>query len=224
MPKFFAVGSVVAHTVVVGGVIAAQAIAVGPLPSPQIPLTFEGAIPVRIADIPLPPPPRRGRPSPSPETADLAPIVPPHGISREIEVESGNARGVEIGVVEGIVGSFGGDGIVEVPAPPPPPPPAPPQKPQHVGGLIAPPRQIARVAPTYPALARAAQVSGVVILEATIDTRGRVDDVRVLRSIPLLDQAAIDAVRQWVYTPTLLNGVPVPVVMTVTVTFTLGQP
>jgi protein TonB len=60
-----------------------------------------------------------------------------------------------------------------------------------------------------------------VILEATIDARGRVTNVRVLRSVPLLDQAAIDAVRQWEFTPTRLNGVAIPVVMTVTVHFTL---
>ena len=52
--------------------------------------------------------------------------------------------------------------------------------------------------------------------------RGRVTDVKVLRGVPLLDQAAIDAVRQWVYTPTLLNGTPVAVVMTVTVNFKLN--
>jgi protein TonB len=61
----------------------------------------------------------------------------------------------------------------------------------------------------------------VVIIEATIGADGTVTDSRVLRSIPLLDEAAIDAVRQWVFTPTLINGVPVPVIMTVTVQFTL---
>jgi periplasmic protein TonB len=49
-----------------------------------------------------------------------------------------------------------------------------------------------------------------------------VQDARVLRSIPLLDAAALDAVKQWEFTPTLLNGVPVPVIMTVTVQFTLS--
>ena len=58
-------------------------------------------------------------------------------------------------------------------------------------------------------------------IEATIGPDGAVKDAKVLRSIPLLDQAALDAVRQWVFTPTLLNGVPVPVIMTVTVQFTL---
>ena len=59
------------------------------------------------------------------------------------------------------------------------------------------------------------------ILEAVIDAQGRVASVRVLRSIALLDQAAVDAVRQWRFTPALLNAEPVPVVMTVTVNFKL---
>jgi protein TonB len=79
------------------------------------------------------------------------------------------------------------------------------------------------VPPDYPAIARAARVQGAVILEAVLDERGKVDRVRVLRSIPLLDEAALGAVRQWRYTPTLLNGVPVPVLMTITVHFTLHE-
>ena len=61
------------------------------------------------------------------------------------------------------------------------------------------------------------------IIEATIGVDGRVVNARILRSVPLLDDAALDAVRQWEYTPTLLNGVPVPVIMTVTVQFTLSR-
>jgi TonB family protein len=102
----------------------------------------------------------------------------------------------------------------------PPEPPAPPQ-PMRVGGEVREPRRLKAVKPTYPAIARQARVQGIVILECTISAQGRVADVRVLRSIPLLDQAAIDAVKQWEYEPTLLNGVPVPVIMTVTVNFTL---
>jgi protein TonB len=77
------------------------------------------------------------------------------------------------------------------------------------------------VAPVYPPLARAARVEGIVILEAVIDEDGSVRDVRVLRSVQLLDAAASEAVRQWRFTPTLLNGQPVPVVMTITVAFKL---
>jgi len=73
----------------------------------------------------------------------------------------------------------------------------------------------------YPSVAQAARVSGVVILEAVISGSGNVTDVKILRSVPLLDEAAIEAVRQWTYTPTLLNGVPVPIIMTVTVNFTM---
>ena len=81
-----------------------------------------------------------------------------------------------------------------------------------------------RVAPEYPLIAISTRVSGIVILEATIGGDGKVIDAKVLRSVPLLDQAAVDAVRQWEYAPTLLNGAPVPVIMTVTVTFTLPSP
>jgi protein TonB len=65
------------------------------------------------------------------------------------------------------------------------------------------------------------KVEGVVIIEAIISTTGEVQDARILKSVPLLDQAALDAVRQWRYTPSLLNGIPVPVVFTVTVQFRL---
>jgi protein TonB len=89
----------------------------------------------------------------------------------------------------------------------------------RVGGKIKPPIKMNDVAPVYPAIARNAGVAGVVIVEATIGPDGKVIDAKVLRSVPLLDQAALDAVRQWEYAPTLLNGVPVPVVMTVTINF-----
>jgi len=93
----------------------------------------------------------------------------------------------------------------------------------RVGGNIRTPTKIRDVRPAYPAAARDAGVSGLVILEARIGTDGAVENARVLRSIPLLDQAALDAVMQWRFTPTLMNGQPVPVLMTVTVNFTLQQ-
>jgi protein TonB len=92
----------------------------------------------------------------------------------------------------------------------------------RVGGLIKQPVKTKDVKPIYPAIAQSARVQGVVIIEAVIGTNGKVTDVRVLRGQPLLDQAALDAVKQWEYTPTLLNGVPTPVIMTVTVNFTLS--
>lgn len=91
----------------------------------------------------------------------------------------------------------------------------------RVGGGIRPPRKIKDAPPVYPAEAQAARVQGVVILEARVDESGNVTHTHVLRSIPLLDQAAIDSVKQWQYEPTLLNGSPIAVIMTVTVNFTL---
>jgi periplasmic protein TonB len=91
----------------------------------------------------------------------------------------------------------------------------------RVGGQIRPPAKIRNVPPVYPQIAQSARVQGVVIIEATIDRTGKVTQTRVLRSIPLLDQAALDAVRKWEYEPTLVNGVAVPVIVTITVRFTL---
>jgi len=88
-------------------------------------------------------------------------------------------------------------------------------------GSTEPPTKLRHVEPEYPKIAVSARVQGVVIIEATIDTNGRVTDAVVLRSIPLLDNAALAAVRQWEYSPTLLDGIPVPVIMIVTVSFTL---
>lgn len=92
-------------------------------------------------------------------------------------------------------------------------------EPVRPGGQIQPPKKIRHVDPVYPDLAREAGIEGVVILEAIIDPSGRVQNLEVLRSVPFLDDAAIAAVEQWEYEPTLLNGIPVPVVVTVTVRF-----
>lgn len=91
----------------------------------------------------------------------------------------------------------------------------------RVGQGVREPKRIAGVMPEYPALARSARVQGVVVLEAVINERGEVGRIKVLKSIPLLDAAAIGAVREWRYTPTLLNGVPVSALLTITINFTL---
>lgn len=90
----------------------------------------------------------------------------------------------------------------------------------RVGGKIKAPTKIKDVTPIYPDAAQSARVAGPVTVEATIGPDGKVLDARVVRSIPLLDQAALDAVRQWEYTPALLNGAPVPVIITVRINFT----
>jgi protein TonB len=148
-----------------------------------------------------------------------APVEAPSEIKPETGIEAGPEGGVAGGVEGGVPGGVVGGVVGGLPEAPPPPPP--PQAPVRVGGNIRPPQKIRDVKPIYPSIAQSARVQGVVIIEATIGPDGKVKDARILRSIPLLDQAALDAVRQWEFTPTLLNGVPVPVIMTVTVNFTL---
>ena len=121
---------------------------------------------------------------------------------------------------DGVLSGLGVDASVLVRDEPPPPPPAL-LAPIRIGGTVRPPAKLVHVSPVYPLIARTSHVTGVVILEATIGEDGSVREVRVLRSKPLLDQAAVDAVRQWRFTPTLLNDHPVPVLMTVTVSFAL---
>jgi periplasmic protein TonB len=116
-----------------------------------------------------------------------------------------------------------GTSIGSGPVPPdnPPPAPKPAQSLFKVGQGVREPKRISGLAPEYPMIARIAHVQGAVILEAVINERGEVGRIKVLKSVTLLDQAAIAAVQQWRYTPTLLNGVPVSVLMTITINFTL---
>jgi protein TonB len=118
---------------------------------------------------------------------------------------------------------LGGDCKGCLPNQPPAPPPPPPSKPVRLHAGMQAPVKIVNVDPIYPSIAQTVRVKGVVILEAIIDEHGNVKSVSVLRSIQLLDQAAVDAVRQWRFTPARLNGEPVPVVMTVTVNFQLDR-
>ena len=92
----------------------------------------------------------------------------------------------------------------------------------RIGGSIAPPGRTKDVKPTYPREAQRAGVQGIVIVELLIGPNGKVRDAHVLRSVPPLDKAALDAVRKWEFTPTMVNGVAVPVVMSATLTFTLN--
>jgi protein TonB len=192
--------------------------------SASVARTFFVAPAFAAAPPPPPPPPAAARPASMPRVAPrdtsnafTAPVEVPDTIAADagldIGIEGGLPGGVEGGVPGGVVGGIVG-GIEE-----PPPPP----RVVRVGGEIREPRKVRHVAPAYPSIARNAQIEGVVILECTISPQGRVESVKVLRGIPTLDEAAADAVKQWVYTPTLLSGVPVAVVMTVTVNFVLQR-
>ncbi len=179
--------------------------------------------------VPAPPPP----PPPAPARASVTPTVKakaivqnagftaPIEIPTEIRPEEGVDLGVEGGVPGGVEGGVPGGVVGGLVGGLPDAPPPPPVQPVRVGGNIRAPRKVVDVAAVYPPLAVMARLSGTVIIEATIDPRGRVQNATVLRSIPMLDEAALAAVRQWVYTPTLLNGVPTPIIMTVTVTFVI---
>ena len=132
--------------------------------------------------------------------------------------EGGVEGGIEGGVAGGIVG-----GLVALPPPPPPPPPAPlvpkPASPVRIGGNLSAPALVKRVEPFYPDVALMAKVGGMVILEAVVGADGAVESVKVLRSVKFLDNAAIEAVRQWKYSPLILNGIPTPFVLTVMLNF-----
>ena len=201
-------------------------------PAPPMMMAFVAAAPA--APPPPPPPPapvraprataRAARPE---QTLGqfTAPIQAPSGVRPEPAVPSAQAlAGVEGGVEGGVPGGIVG-GIVGGISPPPPPPPAPPLSPERaapvrIGGNISAPQLMRRVEPEYPALAAAARVQGIVILEALVDAQGCVESVKVLRSVHrLLDKAATDALVQWQYSPLILNGKPVPFVLTVTFNF-----
>jgi periplasmic protein TonB len=150
-------------------------------------------------------------------------VAPPRDIPDglpENPIELGGLMGGDPNGVDG--GLVGSQGTGQVIGGLPPlahvdPPPV------RVGGDVREPRKLRDVAPAYPRPAIAAHIEGSVVVEFTITPQGRVAGVHVARSHALFDQAAIDAVQQWIYTPTLLNGVPVPVLMTVTVNFSFRR-
>ena len=160
---------------------------------------------VALPPLPSPPPPRAvSKPVVAAVNPDLAPVVAPPTIAPE-PPDLGFDRVLDTAAPLGVL--EGGD---PQPIPPPLPTAAPATLPPvRVGGEIKRPVKTKDASPDYPQIAVISRVQGVVIIEATIDVDGTVQEARVLRSIPLLDSAALDAVKQWEFTPTLLNGVPV---------------
>jgi protein TonB len=154
--------------------------------------------------------------NPAPLSRDfLTPTETLIEILAEPEFSGEGPEGDAFGMPVGIPDSVGTPPVAEVV-----PTPLEPIRP---GGNVTAPRKRHHVNPVYPPVAAAARIQGAVVLEATIDENGDVVNLRVLRSIPLLDGAAIDAVRQWKYEPTLLNGRPVAILMSVSVRFELGR-
>lgn len=227
--------SSVVHVLVVGAVVVLPVLYVSDqLPEAPDMLAFVAAPPPPPPPPPppAPPPPVAGKPlaaRPVPTTGQLvAPLEAPAAIVAESGFDDGSEGGVPGGVEGGVPGGVLGGIVGGLPSDlPPPPPPGllamPPPAPIRTGGEIQPPALVHRVNPVYPDIAVTAQIEGVVILEAIVDREGRVEDLRVLRSIPLLDKAAIAAVQQWRYAPLLLNGKPERFVLTVSVSFRLTR-
>jgi|SRR5688572_2396113 protein TonB len=192
-----------------------------PIPKAAMMMAFVAAPPPP----PPPPPPKAPEPAPSapkpvPTTGAAAPVEPPVSIEPErppTDLDDEGVVDVAGGVPGGIIGGVVGD--LE-PLPPPPPPPAS-RRPVRVGGVIKEPALTYRVEPVYPGVAISANIEGTVILEAIVNEDGRVETVRVLRSVSVLDRAAVDAVKQWRYSPVILNGIPEKFILTVAVTFRL---
>jgi protein TonB len=213
--------SIAAHVVVLLVIVVIPLVATDTLPTPRSIITWVQpmAAPVPPA-APAPPVTRPAAVHPLEAGTPAVPVQAPTGIGQEFgvvpvrEVTSESTPGA-LGTVPG--GIDGGAFL----APPPAPEPARPVAPRPVGGQIRAPEKVRDVPPVYPPMAQAARVEGVVIIEAVIGTTGDVQNARVLKSVPLLDEAALTAVRQWKFTPTLLNGLPVPVIYTVTVRFAL---
>lgn len=219
--------STTAQVLVVCALIVPVLLVTGQLPETPTMLAFVAAPPAPPPPPPPPPPPaaeKRTAPDTQPvPSAAAAPLEMPARIEPEFfddeGVEEGVPGGVEGGIPGGVIGGVLGGLLTEIP--PPPPPPAP-RAPVRTGGDIKAPALMTRVEPVYPWAAVQAFVTGTVILEATVDERGIVEDVKVLRSAaPLLDKAAIDAVRRWRYAPLLLNGIPTRFVLTVVLSFNL---
>lgn len=220
--------SLAVHAIVVAAIIVLPLVVgedVLPATSDAVRAFFVPPPEVALPPPPPPPPPagvRAVKPAPAARPVEaakfVAPIEVPDAVLPEegidLGIEGGVPGGVEGGVPGGVVGGVVG-GLPSAPLPPAA------VAPVRVGGLVRVPKLLNRVKPAYPELARAARTSATLILEANVGADGRVQTVRVLRGQPLFDEAALDAVKQWRYQPLLLNGVPTPFIVTVTLVFNL---
>ncbi|HET7150846.1 MAG TPA: TonB family protein [Candidatus Acidoferrum sp.] len=208
-----------------------------------IPLIYTEALPktmmATMLTAPPPPPPPPPPPAavqvvkvrPQVHLMDAGKLMQPKVIPKEVKIikeeaepdmgASGFAGGVPGGVAGGSMGGVLGGviGGMGTAAPPKPKPTGP----IRVGGNVQAARIVNRVQPIYPPLARQTRISGTVRLHAIISKDGTIQQLEVISGHPLLQQAALDAVRQWRYQPTLLNGEPVEVDTTIDVIFSLNQ-
>ena len=199
-----------------------------------IPLIYTQALPrAFLTTLLVAPPPPPPPPPPVEAMVKVKPIVhliqgnkllAPRAIPKDVTVLREAAPPPDLGAQGGVFGGLAGQGIMvgtPVAALPPPPKPTAPVRIKQ-GGNVTAASIINQTRPVYPPLARQARIQGSVVLHAIIDKDGKVAELQVVSGHPLLVQAALDAVKQWLYKPTLLNGDPVEVDTTITVTFTMG--
>jgi protein TonB len=203
-----------------------------------IPLIYTQALPKAMLSTLLIAPPPPPPPPPPPQAVPVKVIKPvarlltqgklmaPRAIPKDVAIFKEAELPPEPAAGSGVLGGLGGDilgglgGGSSASAPPPPPKAAPSRI--KLGGQVQAAKIVAQPQPLYPALARQARIQGNVVLHAIIDKDGRVGQLEVVSGHPLLVQSALDAVKQWRYQPTQLNGDPVEVDTTITVTFVLG--
>jgi protein TonB len=210
-----------------------------------IPLIYTEALPktlmssILLAPPPPPPPPPPAAPvqvvkiKPVAHLMDAGKLIAPKVIPKDIKMikeeeqppdmgMGGVAGGVPGGVSGGSMGGVIG-GVIGGVSTSAPPPPKPTVTRTRVGGAVQAAKLVNRVQPVYPPLARQTRISGTVKLHAIIGKTGAVEQLQVVSGHPLLVQSALDAVRQWRYQPTLLNGEPVEVDTEIDVIFSLAQ-
>jgi len=210
-----------------------------------IPLIYTEALPktlmssILLAPPPPPPPPPPPAPvqvvhvKPTAHLMEAGKLVAPKAIPKDIkiikeeeappDVGAGMVGGVPGGVAGGSMGGVIGGVIGGASSTAAPPPPKVTPKRITVGGNVQAAHLVNRVQPTYPPLARQTRISGTVKLHAIIGKNGAVEQLQVVSGHPLLVQSALDAVKQWRYQPTLLNGEPVEVDTEIDVIFSLAQ-
>lgn len=223
--------AILVHVVVVGLAVGAAFWAIGDIPEPPIPVTFYTT--------PPPPPPPPPPPAPKPERPHVAKVVPePHHVTAPVAIpetvpkprpapppaagsNNGVEGGVEGGVPGGVVGGVLGGTPIPTPAPVKVPPPEP-QGPVPVSRLQHEPARMTYVPPVYPVMARTVGIQGQVVLDIIIGKDGAVREVHVVHGLPFgITEAAVDAIKQWRYEPSFLNGKPVEVKVEVTLDFRL---
>lgn len=213
-----------------------------------IPLIYTDSLPratltsLLVAPPPPPPPPPPPAAAPPkvvkiiPRQFDAGKLMAPKEIPKNIAMikedemppPSSGVVGVMGGVPGGAPGGVLGGIIGAVPAAAPPPPPPPVAKPVtpsriRVGGNVQAANLVRKVTPVYPPLAKQARIQGTVRFTAIIGKDGTIQNLQLISGHPLLVPAATEAVKQWVYKPTLLNGQPVEVITQIEVSFTLSQ-